>query len=134
MPSRFYMRETILLRLAVFVLLSAAVFGWGLNSKLSLYRATEIRVMANPVAKLLSQKERSGQAQANSEARPENDRPERAFSPAALSLFLLAQFFFPAGFRRTGYPPLSRMISARKTRLHLVSLFFRPPPSLQFCR
>jgi hypothetical protein len=108
-----------------FLMLSMAVFGWGLQYKLSLYKAKNSITHLAPEAKLLSQKERPMALQ------PASKLPTELPSLPKISLALvvaLAPGLFRAAARycrigstekaRTPFPPC------------LESLFFRPPPVL----
>ena len=104
----------------VFVL-AFAVFGWGLHSKLSLYRVSAQNSAQPPVAKLLSQRERP------------NDRLEQiALNPAdlhmavlAASVLLLPRSMAAKPLRRRDLSPFPQ----RRIALQGPSLL-RPPPSL----
>ena len=107
------------------LMLSLAVFGWGLQYKLSLYQGKGSIAHLTPEAKLLSQKERPAAAQAL-DARS----PELAAFPlfAALLLVAVASVLRQAAARylRTG-----SMERSRPPRPPCVqAIFFRPPPVL----
>ena len=105
--------------------LSLAVFGWGLQYKLSLYQGKGAVAHLTPEAKLLSQKERPLVAQALSTRTIEF--PPFLIFPALL-LVASAAVLRPAAARyaRTG--------SVEKSRAPmppcLQALFLRPPPAL----
>jgi hypothetical protein len=103
----------------VFVL-ALAVFGWGLHSKLSLYRVTAATHTHAPVAKLLSQRER-----------PHDGLEQIAVGPAdlhlvvfAASALLLPRLIDPKLSRRDLSPPPQRLIVLKGPSL------LRPPPAL----
>jgi hypothetical protein len=105
--------------------LSMAVFGWGLQYKLSLYQTKSSVAHLTPEAKLLSQKERPlvGQVQSTRPVEP----PAFAVFPALLIVTLAAASCRAAArYTRTG--------SLEKSRAPLPAcvhaIFFRPPPVL----
>jgi hypothetical protein len=105
--------------------LSMAVFGWGLQYKLSLYQGKSSIAHLTPEAKLLSQKERPvvGQVQSTRPVEP----PAFPVFPALLMVTLAASSCQAAArYSRTG--------SMEKSRAPLPAcvhaLFFRPPPVL----
>jgi hypothetical protein len=105
--------------------LSMAVFGWGLQYKLSLYQGRSSVAHLTPEAKLLSQKERPllGQVQSTRPVEP----PASPVFPALLMVTLAAASCQAAArYTRTG--------SLEKSRAPLPAcvhaLFFRPPPIL----
>jgi hypothetical protein len=105
--------------------LSAAVFGWGLQYKLSLYHGKDSISHQIPEAKLLSQKERPATGPAVS-VRP-SELPALTLFPA-LIIVTVASGLFQAAVRyaRTGSlersrPPLPPCLQA---------IFLRPPPVL----
>jgi hypothetical protein len=106
-------------------MLSMAVFGWGLQYKLSLYKAKSSITHLAPVAKLLSQKERPVAAQ------PAIERPTELPSLPQISLAVVATLA-PGLFRATAR--YRRIGSTEKARPPLPPclelLFFRPPPVL----
>jgi hypothetical protein len=105
--------------------LSMAVFGWGLQYKLSLYQGKSSVAHLTPEAKLLSQKERPlvGQVQSTRPIEP----PAFPVFPALL-MVALAAASCQAAARYT------RIGSLEKSRAPLPAcvraLFFRPPPVL----
>ena len=99
--------------------LSMAVFGWGLQYKLSLYQAKGSTAHLTPEAKLLSQKERPtvGQTQATRPVEP----PASPIFPALLIVTLAASLCQAvARYTRTG--------SVEKSRPRCPPAF-RPSPS-----
>ena len=105
--------------------LSMAVFGWGLQYKLSLYQGKSSIAHLTPEAKLLSQKERPvvGQVQSTRPVEP----PAFPVFPALLMVTLAACSYRAATrYTRTG--------SMEKSRAPLPAcvhaIFFRPPPVL----
>jgi hypothetical protein len=110
-----------------FLMLSMAVFGWGLQYKLSLYQSKDSVSHLAPEAKLLSQKERPTTGQALS-ARP-TELPPLPFSPALLGVTLASApglFQSDARYVRTGSLEGSRAPMPPCVK----GLFFRPPPVL----
>jgi hypothetical protein len=105
--------------------LSMAVFGWGLQYKLSLYQAKSSIAHLTPEAKLLSQKERSLVAQVQN-IRPV-EPPAFPVFPALLMVTLAASLCNAAA-------RYSRIGSVEKSRAPLPAcvhaIFFRPPPVL----
>ena len=114
-------RRAVLLPLGL-LMLSLAVFGWGLQYKLSLYQNKNSITHQAPVAKLLSQKERPATAQLLNARSPE--------APAFAAFEFVAMAFLlcltAARFLRSGGPERSR--PPRPPCLQ--ALFFRPPPVL----
>jgi hypothetical protein len=106
-------------------MLSLAVFGWGLEYKLSLYQSKDSITHLAPVAKLLSQKERPAATQGVVARSPEVPAFPfvAAFVLVAVALFLLQA---AARYLRTGSLEKSR--PSRPPCLQAV--FFRPPPVL----
>jgi hypothetical protein len=105
--------------------LSMAVFGWGLQYKLSLYQAKSSIAHLTPEAKLLSQKERSLVAQV------QNIRP---VEPPALPVFPALLMVTLAASLCNAAARYSRIGSVEKSRAPLPAcvhaIFFRPPPVL----
>jgi hypothetical protein len=105
--------------------LSMAVFGWGLQYKLSLYQAKSSIAHLTPEAKLLSQKERPLVAQVQN-TRPV-EPPAFPVFPALLMVTLAASLCHAA----TRY---TRIGSVEKSRAPLPAcvhaIFCRPPPVL----
>lgn len=106
--------------------LSMAVFGWGLQYKLSLYQGKGSIAHSTPEAKLLSQKERPLVAQTTLSTRP-TQLPAFHLFPALL-MVALAALLQPAA---AGY---ARVGSVEKPRALmppcLQAIFLRPPPVL----
>jgi hypothetical protein len=117
-------RRAVLLPLGL-LMLSLAVFGWGLQYKLSLYQSKDSITHLAPVAKLLSQKERPAATQGVVARSPEV--PPSPFV-AALVLVAVALCLRQAAARylRTGSMEKSR--PSRPPCLQAV--LFRPPPVL----
>jgi hypothetical protein len=111
------------------LMLSMAVFGWGLQYKLSLYKGKNSITHLAPEAKLLSQKERPTAAQALSDHPVE---PPSVFQvPALLGMTLIAAlapglFRAAARYVRTGSTEGSRAPLPPCLQVFL----FRPPPVL----
>ena len=117
-------RRAVLLPLGL-LMLSLAVFGWGLQYKLSLYQSKNSIAHLTPEAKLLSQKERPAATQGLVARSPEVPAFPfvAAFVLVAVALFLLQA---AARYLRTGSLEKSR--PSRPPCLQAV--FFRPPPVL----
>ena len=114
----------------VFVILVFAVFGWGLQYKLSLYNAPD-SVSHIPQAKLLSNEERAGHVAPALAS--DAGSTKQILPPWMASLVLI----FPWILLLSGdHGPLSRRISAcftveprqRIQQASLCPFFFRPPP------
>jgi hypothetical protein len=106
-------------------MLSLAVFGWGLQYKLSLYQAKNSIAHLTPEAKLLSQKERPATAQALGARTPEVP----AFPAFAAFVFVAVASLLRQAAAR--YVRTGSMERSRPTRPPcLQALFFRPPPVL----
>lgn len=104
------------------LMLSMAVFGWGLQYKLSLYQGKDSITHLTPAAKLLSQKERPAMVQVLS-VRP----VELRMFPAVLLLALCCGLCqIAARYIRTG------SVLGRRAPLPpcLQVIFLRPPPVL----
>jgi hypothetical protein len=114
-------RRAVLLPLGL-LMLSLAVFGWGLQYKLSLYQSKNSIAHLTPEAKLLSEKERPATAQALV-ARTPQVPVFAAFVFVAVASFLLRA---AARYLRTGSVERSR--PSRPPCL--LAVFFRPPPVL----
>ncbi len=105
--------------------LSAAVFGWGLQYKLSLYHGKDSISHQIPEAKLLSQKERPATVQAVS-VRP-TELPAFPLFPALIivtlssGLFQAVARYLRIGSLERSRPPLPPCLQA---------IFLRPPPVL----
>jgi hypothetical protein len=103
-------------------MLSMAVFGWGLQYKLSLYQGKGSITHQSPEAKLLSQKERPTAGHSLT-ARP----AELSVFPALLMLVLafglhhISAFFVRSGSMRRVRTPMPPCLQA---------IFLRPPPVL----
>jgi hypothetical protein len=105
------------------LVLSMAVFGWGLQYKLSLYQGKTAHL--TPEAKLLSQKERPLVAPVLS---------TRPVEPPAFPIFPALLMVTLAGASRQAAARYTRTASIEKARAPLPAcmraLFFRPPPVL----
>jgi hypothetical protein len=117
-------RRAFLLALGL-LMLSAAVFGWGLQYKLSLYHGKDPISHQIPEAKLLSQKERPATGYAVS-MRP-SALPTFPLLPALIIVTVASGLFQAAArYARTGSlersrPPLPPCLQA---------IFLRPPPAI----
>jgi hypothetical protein len=117
-------RRAVLLPLG-FLMLCLAVFGWGLQYKLSLYQGKNSIAHLTPEAKLLSQKERPATAQALGAQTPEVP----AFPVFAAFVFVaVASLLRQAATRYVRTGSLEQSRPARPPCLQ--ALFFRPPPVL----
>jgi hypothetical protein len=107
------------------LMLSMAIFGWGLQYKLSLYQGKSSIAHLIPEAKLLSQKERPlvGQVQSTRPIEP----PAFPVFPALL-MVTLAAALCQAGARYTRTGSTERSRAPLPACVHV--LFFRPPPVL----
>jgi hypothetical protein len=107
------------------LMLSLAVFGWGLQYKLSLYQGKNSIAHLTPEAKLLSQKERPATTQA-----PGARTPDAPAFPVVAAFVLVAVASLlrqaAARYERTGSMERSRPLRPPC----LQTLFFRPPPVL----
>ncbi len=122
--SRRNGRRAFLLPFAL-LMLSMAVFGWGLQYKLSLYKGKDSISHLAPEAKLLSQKERPAVGQAVG-ARPAV-LPAFPLLPALLILALAPSLSQAAArYARTGSTEGSRALLPPC----LQAVFLRPPPVL----
>ena len=117
-------RRAVLLPLGL-LMLSLAVFGWGLQYKLSLYQSKDSITHLAPVAKLLSQKERPVATQRLVARSPEVP----AFPFVAASILVAV-----ASCLRRAVARYLRTGSMEKSRPSqppcLQAVFFRPPPVL----
>jgi hypothetical protein len=107
------------------LMLSAAVFGWGLQYKLSLYHGKDSISHQIPEAKLLSQKERPATGQAVSISPSELPAfhlfPALIIVTVASGLFQAAARYVRVGGLERSRPPLPPCLQA---------IFVRPPPVL----
>jgi hypothetical protein len=117
-------RRAVLLPLGL-LMLSLAVFGWGLQYKLSLYQGKSSIAHLTPEAKLLSQKERPATAQARDIRFPV--LPAYPFL-AAFVLVAVTLFLRQAAARSSRTESIERSRPSRPPCLQAV--FFRPPPVL----
>jgi hypothetical protein len=117
-------RRAVLLPLGL-LMLSLAVFGWGLQYKLSLYQAKNSIAHSTPEAKLLSQKERPATTQAVDTRTPEGPG---FLGFTAFVLLAVASLLRPAAGRYLRIEGRERSRASRPPCLQ--ALFFRPPPVL----
>jgi hypothetical protein len=117
-------RRAFLLALGL-LMLSAAVFGWGLQYKLSLYHGKDSISHQIPEAKLLSQKERPATGESVS-VRP-SEFPAFHLFPA-LIIVTVASGLFQAAARYVRTGSLER--SRGPLPPCLQAIFLRPPPVL----
>ena len=108
------------------MMLSMAIFGWGLQYKLSLYQSKDSISHSAPEAKLLSEKERPATGQAM-DARP-SELAAFPLLPALLMLALTPALFQAAArYVRTGSTEGSRI----PLPPCLQAISFRSPPVLK---
>jgi len=125
LPNSFRNRNRAFLLALGLLTLSAAVFGWGLQYKLSLYKGKDSISHQLPEAKLLSQKERTKADQAVS-VRPSPLPGFLLFPVWMIAVVASGLFQAAARYARTGSlerlrPPLPACLQA---------IFLRPPPVL----
>jgi hypothetical protein len=115
-------RRAILLALGL-LMLSAAVFGWGLQYKLSLYQGKDSISHQIPKATLLSQKERPAMGQAvrvlPNEPRASNLLPALITVTVESGLLQAAARYVRTGSLERSRPPLPPCLQA---------IVLRPPP------
>jgi hypothetical protein len=114
-------RQAVLLPVGL-LMLCMAVFGWGLQYKLSLYKSKDSISHSAPEAKLLSQKERPVAVLASVHPQPVPAWPAILLVVLTLGLLQAARSFDSAT-REAAWPPLQGCLRA---------LFIRPPPQLSF--
>jgi hypothetical protein len=105
------------------LLLALAVFGWGLHSKLSLYHVRARASEATPIAKLLSQRERTADAAQHCHVDLADWHPTA--SPDNSILMPLPENGARAKESHEDTPPL-----ASRTAIYKGPSLRRPPPSL----
>lgn len=125
LPISFRNRNRASLLALGFLMLSASVFGWGLQYKLSLYEGRGSVSHQLPEAKLLSQKERPATSQ-TIDARPAElpaipTFPILIIAALVSGLFQAAARYVRIGSLERSRPPLPACLQA---------IFFRPPPVL----
>ena len=127
MRMRNPIRRTSFLAVMGVFLLAAAVFGWGLQYKISLYSAPGSPLASTPHAKLLSQKERPAVLQADDLGRP---APLQAQASALLSslLFCALVMGLASGLRFTTRTVIAQAYWRRRPIAAANFFFFRPPP------
>jgi hypothetical protein len=116
-------RRAVLLPMGL-LFLSMAVFGWGLQYKLSLYQGKDSITHLAPVAKLLSQKERPAGGQTL--VRPADDPAW----PVVVLMAALAFGWFQSAARSLRYESLEESAAPAPPCLH--ALLPRPPPMVSF--
>jgi len=120
-------RGTCTIRAVGILIVALAVFGWGLQYKMSLYNSPSDHSTAIPHAKLLSQKERPAASTDTDWIRLESQRqPSSIFYPSGELAACLAglQIATPRWVRTW-----SSLWSARLRQVAATSFFsFRPPP------
>jgi hypothetical protein len=115
-------RRAVLLPLGL-LMLSMAVFGWGLQYKLSLYQGKDSISHQAPVAKLLSQKERPATGQVLSHPADLPILPIVLIVALAIALPQSAAWYLRAVIRERYRDPLPPCLQA---------IFLRPPPVVSF--
>jgi len=109
--------------------LAFAVFGWGLQYKLSLYDSPGSIAASTPHAKLLSQKERPAVARDAALARPEIFEGESQIYGLASLFFLISLVLHLVELLRSLGLPSDAV--EQQLRIVASSFFsFRPPPAL----
>ena len=109
--------------------LAIAVFGWGLNYKLSLYRQPSGHVSAFPHAKLLSQKERPAFVSVESTDRSTSFQPQSSIFSSALKLSAILLGLYVASVVRMQAEIVNgKLLYKYANASNYFS--FRPPPSL----
>ena len=115
-------RRAVLLPLGL-LMLSLAVFGWGLQYKLSLYQGKDSISHQAPVAKLLSQKERPASGQALSHPVDLPTWPIVLIVAVVVALCPAAERYLGVGIRERYQDSLPPCLQA---------IFLRPPPVVSF--
>jgi hypothetical protein len=115
-------RQAVLLPLGL-LMLSMAVFGWGLQYKLSLYQSKDSISHSAPEAKLLSQKERPVAVQATVEVQRIPAWPVVLLVVFTLGLLQAAARYLHFATREAVWPPPQGFLRV---------LFVRPPPQFSF--
>jgi hypothetical protein len=111
------------------LLVALAVFGWGLQYKVSLYQASGASPNASPHANLLSQKERLTPSRASDIGVLEPSTAYASFGLPAILLVVLVLAFFSMEFQ-TRSTMGAAIACGRKTAAS--SFFsFRPPPAIK---
>ncbi len=114
---------SVVLPVALFVfLLAFAVFGWGLHSKLSLYKIDAQSSSQTPVAKLLSERERAS-VSATAEHLPVPPVTRRA-GACACAMFVIPELLVSDAWRRELAPSKQQSVVRNGPAL------LRPPPAL----
>jgi hypothetical protein len=111
------------------LLLSCAVFGWGLQYKMSLYGPVNGLSHSTPKAKLLSEKERPAFQRNKASIRPAFTQLQTLMISALLLIAALAMDLCHAAtqWMRTAS---MQVAWSRQQRAHLNYFSFRPPPDL----
>jgi len=111
------------------LLLSCAVFGWGLHYKMSLYCPVNGLSHSTPEAKLLSEKERPASQQDRASIRPAFTQTQTSMLFALLLIAALAMDLLKSAtlWMRT---PSMQVAWSQQQRAHLNYFSFRPPPNL----
>jgi hypothetical protein len=109
------------------IFLVCAVFGWGLQYKMSLYARTGGPSDSVPQAKLLSQKERPASSRSEAFVRPESTQPKSPiFFPAPLVATLCVGLRLAAS---QWMHAVSTSHASPRQRYSCTTFFsFRPPP------
>jgi hypothetical protein len=125
--NRTSRRVPILSAMGIF-LLACAVFGWGLQYKISLYDQANGQSASIPHAKLLSERERPASSFDGASISPSSTQPQ---SSAFYPLFLIVTLMLGARLSADVWMRDSRVVDAitRQRRAHSNFFSFRPPPA-----
>jgi hypothetical protein len=110
------------------LLLACAVFGWGLQYKMSLYGPLSGLSHSTPEAKLLSEKERPASRQDNASIRPAFTQPQTSMLPALLLIAILAMRLRHLVMKWMQAASV-QTASRHQRRAYLNYFSFRPPPA-----
>ena len=112
-------------------LLACAVFGWGLQYKISLYCQADEQSVSIPHAKLLSERERPVSSLDGASISPSSTQPQ---SSAFYPLFLIVTLMLGSRLSADVWMRNSRVADAvpQQRRAHSNFFSFRPPPVSPF--
>ena len=127
MQPKVKMRQIRIVAALGALLLAAAVFGWGLQYKLSLYKDSGDQTNSMPHAKLLSQKERPASAVA---IHLVGSNSQQLLTPAGFPMLFVAAVLLASVSARLFWITLRALVrNSDKHRLAGLDHFaFRPPP------
>jgi hypothetical protein len=110
------------------LILVCAVFGWGLQYKLSLYEASSSQSTLIPHAKLLTQEQRPVSHRDGASSRPVSALPQLpiVFPLLCIAAWAMGLHLAAAMFMRISS---TRDASRQQRSAHLYFFFFRPPPA-----